>query len=183
MDCRQCSNDLTAYLDGEIPDSVAEQMRRHLEECRPCHAEYQELRNSASFVESHAGEIEPAPEIWNNLRARIAKMPAPTGSFGYFRFLVMNRWAAAAVTLAAMVVLALGLWGYMQHQQSERELESYMNEYNEMRTIMERLHSLQMMEAHGDPSIIEAIGSSQMENPFASIRPVSLDNPFRTEEK
>jgi negative regulator of sigma E activity len=183
MDCRECRDDLTAYLDGEIPDSVAEQMRRHLEECRPCHAEYRDLRDSASFVELHAGEIEPAPEMWNNLRARIAEMPAPTGSFGIFRLLVMNRWAAATVTLAAMVVLAFGLWGYMQHQQSERELESYMNEYIEMRTIMERLHNLQMTEAQGDPAVIESIGSSQMENPFASIRPVSFDNPFRAEGK
>jgi hypothetical protein len=87
------------------------------------------------------------------------------------------------VTLAAMVLLAFGLWGYIQYQQSERELESYMSEYIEMRTIMERLHSLQMMEAQGNPSVIEAIGSSQTENPFANIRPVSFDNPFRTEEK
>jgi negative regulator of sigma E activity len=183
MDCRQCSDDLTAYLDGELPDSVAERMRRHLEECRPCQAEYKNLRDSASLIELHAKQIEPAPEIWNNLRARIEEMPAPTGSFGFFRFLVINRWAAATVTLAAMVLLAFGLWGYIQYQQSERELESYMSEYIEMRTIMERLHSLQMMEAQGNPSVIEAIGSSQTENPFANIRPVSFDTPFRTEEK
>jgi hypothetical protein len=158
-------------------------MQRHLEECRACQAEYQELRDSASFVELHAGPIDSAPEMWNNLRARIAEMPAPTASFGLFRLLVMNRWAAATATLAAMVVLAFGVWGYMQHQQSEREFQSYMNEYIEMRTIMERLHSLQVAEAQGDPAIIEAIGSSQMENPFSSIRPVSFDNPFRGEEK
>jgi len=48
---------------------------------------------------------------------------------GFFSFLVVNRWAAIAATLASTAVLALGLWGYLAHQASQRALESYMNDY------------------------------------------------------
>jgi hypothetical protein len=121
--------------------------------------------------------------MWNNLRARISEMPSPTGPPGFFRFLVLNRWTAAAATVAATVVLALGLWGYLQHQQSERELQSYMSEYIEMRNITERLHSLDRVEAAPgtpEPSVLRAVYD---ENPFAASRSVSFDNPFRSEER
>ncbi|MBZ5500274.1 MAG: zf-HC2 domain-containing protein [Acidobacteriia bacterium] len=183
MDCRQCNDDLTAYIDGELADSTADEMSRHLEKCRPCHDEYQDLRDSAVFVVSHTQELEPVPEIWNNLRSRIAEMPAPADAFGFFRFLVVNRWAAATATLAATLILALGLWGYMQYQQSQNELETYMNDYIQMRTITERLHTLQLMEADNTPPSVETAAPGSVENPFADIRPVSYSNPFRSEER
>ncbi|MGA2261721.1 MAG: zf-HC2 domain-containing protein [Acidobacteriota bacterium] len=183
MDCQQCSDNLTAYIDGELVDPDAEQMRRHLEKCPPCNTEFQDLRDSATFVVLHAQALEPVPEIWNNLRSRIVEMPAPTGSFGFFRLLVVNRWATAAATLAATVVLALGLWGYMRYQQSQSEIESYMNDYVQRRNISEQLHTLQLMEALKKSSDAEATGLGSMENPFAEIRPVSYSNPFRAEQK
>jgi hypothetical protein len=183
MDCRQCNDDLTAYIDGELAESVAEQMRHHLEKCPPCRAEFVDLKDSATFVVAHAQVLEPVPEIWNNLRSRIAEMPAPNGSFGFFRLLVVNRWAAAAATLAATIVLSLGLWGYMQYQQSQSEIEAYMSNYVQRRNISEQLHTLQLIEAEHGQSAVETTGLGTMENPFAQMRPISFNNPFRSEER
>lgn len=180
MECPECCDNLTAYLDGELADSVAGRMSRHLEECKPCRKEFLEMRESSDFIARHARALEPVPEIWNNLRARIAEMPPPGGSFGFFRFLVLNRWKTAAATLTATFVLALGLWGYMQYQQSQRELASYANEYIQMRAIQERMHSLRMSEAAGDPSGVLHV---YPDNPFMTVRSVSLDNPFRSEDR
>ena len=183
MDCRLCSDDLTAYLDGELSSSAAEQIRQHLGKCPRCLDDFQALRGAAAFVESHAREVEPVQEIWNNLRARIAEMPAPDGPSGFFQFLVVNRWAAAAATLTSTVVLALGLWGYMERQASQRAFESYMNDYLLMRTVTERLHAVQIRQAKHMLSEGGVTRSSFSENPFFEGRPVSLANPFVSEER
>jgi anti-sigma factor RsiW len=183
MECRDCSDDLTAYIDGELAGPAAEQVRRHLEKCPPCDDDYRGFKDAAVFMERQARELEPSPEIWNQLRARISEMPAPANSSGYFGFLAVNRWAGAAVTLAATVVLALGLWGYRQYQESQAQIESYVNEYIVTRSVAERIHAVQLRQVRkvhaGSDSAIPKV----LENPFTEIRPVSLTNPFQTEER
>ncbi len=180
MECPECCDNLTAYLDGELADSLVERMKRHLEECEACHAEFRDLRESSDFIVRNARALEPVPEIWNNLRSRIAEMPPPGGSFGFFRFLVLNRWKAAVATIAATVVLAVGLWGYLQYQQSQRELASYMSEYIQKRAIQESMHDLRSNGATGNPS---SVLQGYPDNPFVNVRPVSFDNPFRSEDR
>lgn len=183
MDCRQCNDDMTAYMDGELEGTVAEDMRIHLAKCPPCHEEYRDLRDSTALVVAHVGELEPVPEIWNNLRNRIAQMPPPSSSFGLFRFLVVNRWAAAVTLMAATVVLAVGMWGYLQNQQSRSELEASLNEYVQTRAAAERLHSRQLAEAEKAPLKMDYFGPEDMKNPFAEMRTVSFTNPFRSEDR
>jgi anti-sigma factor RsiW len=183
MDCRQCNDDLTAYLDGELENPFAERMSRHLEICPPCRAECMDLRDSAALVAAHARQLEPAPELWNNLRARVAEMPAPGGSPGLFRFLVVNRWAAALTTLAATAALAVGLWGYLQHKQGDIALETDFNQYVQSRMVTEQLHGIQLMEAQNAPLDGEFLGPVTLENPFAGARQVSFTNPFRSENR
>lgn len=120
MDCQQCSNELTAFIDGELAGPDADRIREHLKKCEPCRDQRDEIVNSATFVAEHTIELEPVPEIWNNLRARIAELPPPTESGGFFRFLAITRWPAMIATMAATIVLALGLWGYYRHAQSQR---------------------------------------------------------------
>ncbi len=178
MDCRQCSDDLSAYIDGELSEGAAAQMQEHLAKCPPCRDQHDDLVNSVTFVTEHTGVLEPVPEIWNNLRARIAEMPPPSESGGLSRFLAMNRWPAMIATLAATLLLALGLWGYLRYEQSQRDLESYMNEYIQMRTAQEELH-LRRISQSQDESGVGMI----MENPFADIRPAVFTNPFRGGDK
>jgi anti-sigma factor (TIGR02949 family) len=183
MDCRQCNDEVTAYIDGELSTSDVEQMNRHLEKCPPCLAEYRDLKSSTTLVVSHAWELEPSPEIWNNLRSRIAEMPAPASPFGFFQFLVINRWAAALSTMAAIAVLFVGTWGYMQYQQSKSDLEASMQEYIQTRSVAERIHGQLLQAAESAPVSLEYVGPTNMENPFAEIRPVSFTNPFKAEDR
>lgn len=176
-----CSDELTAYLDGELSAATAEQLRRHLDMCPPCRDELQALQGAASFVESHAPDVEPDPEIWNNLRARIAAMPTPADRSGFFQFLVVNRWAAMVATLVSVVVLGIGLWSYQAHQASRRALESYMQEYILMRSVTERLYAVEMRQLRLMRSEWGVIPTPPLDNPFVDQRPVSLANPFVSE--
>ncbi len=183
MDCRQCNDDMTAYIDGELDKATAEQMGVHLDRCPPCRDEYRGLKNSAAFVTAHVREIDPTPELWNNLRIRIAEMPPPSSSTGFFHFLVVNRWTAAIATLAATVVLAVGIWSYVQRQNAQSDLEASFREYIETRTVAEQIHSQRLLDAENAPFSEESIGPKSLDNPFADIRPVSLVNPFRSEQR
>jgi hypothetical protein len=183
MNCRQCNDELTAYIDGELSTSDAEEINRHLEKCPPCLDGYRDLKRSTALVMSHARELEPSPEIWNNLRSRIAEMPAPASPFGFFQFLVINRWATALSTLAAIAVLTLGLWGYLQYRLSLSDLDASMQAYMRTRSVAELIHGQQLKAAESAPVSWELAGPINMENPFAEIRPVSFANPFKAEDR
>ncbi len=183
MDCRDCSSELTAYIDGELGVDAAEKMKVHLEKCRPCHDEFLGLRDATAFVETNAPELEPVPEIWNNLRSRIAEMPPPGKASGFFHILTWNGWITVAATVAASAVLAIGLWGYWQHLEAERTLLSYMNDYIEKRAITERFHRLQLTQLRRNGYSFGLLGPGTIENPFSAERPASIENPFRMEER
>ena len=181
MNCRDCSDELTAYIDGELDESAAEKMRAHLQKCRPCHDEFMDLKSSTTFIEANMPELEPIPELWNNLRSRIAEMPAPGKASGITRFLGLNGWITVAATAAASIILAFGFWGYTQHRASERELASYMNKYIEMRAMTERFHRLQLSRLRHNGYSFGLLGPGKLDNPFSVERPASVDNPFRLE--
>jgi anti-sigma factor RsiW len=184
MDCRECKGDLTAYLDGELPGAASERVRQHLNHCPPCRTEYEGLQESVSFVASHAPAIEPMPELWNNLRARISELPAAPRSSGLSAYFLMNRWAAAAATLAATVVLAIGLSAYYQHLDRQRkDLEEYRNAYVQMRTMQERDYIELIRETRADVPPIGIRAHLEAENPFARPPREAPNNPFKVEAR
>jgi hypothetical protein len=175
---------LTAFLDNELTGRDREKIESHLAKCPPCQAECEELKGCMNLVGDNVAELSPSPEMWDTLRVRIAEIPAPLSPPGFFRFLVLNRWATAAATMAATVLLALALWGYMEYRQSQEDFNTYMSEYIQMRNITERLHSMQMQDSNfRNASMVETSEPNAPENPFAEIRPVNMTNPFRAEER
>jgi hypothetical protein len=184
MDCHQCRDDLTAFLDNELVGLERDQFERHLEKCPPCREEFDDLRDTMDMVTGNASMLSPSPKIWDQLHVRIMEMPAPLTPPGIFRFLVLNRRAAAAATMAATVLVAFGLWAYMGFRRSEDNLRSYMSDYVQMRNTTEHLHSLQLREADASKAmILQTSGSAVIENPFMEMHPVSMSNPFQTEER
>jgi hypothetical protein len=183
MDCRQCNDEMTAFMDGELGREDAQQIAQHMSACRSCAAEWAELRASAQIIATHARTLDPAPEMWNKLHARIVQMPAPGNSSGIFRFLVVNRWATALATLAATALLALGLWSYLQYRHSQNELEIALQEYVQSRNVVEHMSRLQLRQAMRIPALRGTLRSSLLTNPFADTRQVSYTNPFMAEER
>jgi hypothetical protein len=181
MNCQSYSEDLTAYLDGELSRSRAEAISAHLRECGPCSQELRELRRAGEFVEAHALSLEPQSHLWNNLRGRIGAVPEqevpPRLILGWFA----QRWLAAAASLAAAVVLALGIWGYLGYRQSERSLQDYMSSYIQRRESERKMPSAEA----GFDGVFHAAAfqGAAPHNPFAATQSVSFDNPFRSGER
>lgn len=172
MDCKQCAENLTAYLDGELSAADSERVQSHLGFCPTCSEELRGLRETVNFVESHNCILEPRIGSWNLVRARIiAEQPvSPSGFWGF------NRWRFAMATLAIVAAFALG---YLQYQQTQRKnLDRYISEYVQEREAQRKTHL----------GLIGADFGSRSENlsgdnPFVSIKATVAGNPFRLEDR
>jgi len=173
MDCTRCAEDLTAYLDGELSDADAGQVRSHLAVCPACAGQLAGLREAAGFVKSHPGELEVRPEMWNLVRARISARPEFPS---LFRFLAPGRWRYAMAAVAVAVVFALG---YIHYQQVQRKsLDQYISRY-----LQERQTRMPSPPAFADFRASLGSGDSRAYNPFADLKDNLTDNPFRSEDR
>ncbi|HTY63216.1 MAG TPA: zf-HC2 domain-containing protein [Acidobacteriota bacterium] len=160
MDCRHCTDHLTAYADGELSPAESAQIRAHLEICVSCAAELSGFRAAAAFVESHHRELELKPESWDAVYARIAhERPASR-----FRFFVPKRIDVLA-TVAIVAVLAFGYLWYQRDQR--RGLDDYISRYLKSREAGFSIESVDFF----------------LLNPFTEAKPASDTNPFRLEDQ
>ena len=82
--------ELGAYLVGALEPDEADRMRRHLEECARCRAEYAELAPVVDLLAEIPAEAlpaagqpaveQPGEELWERLRARAAVGPQAAGN-------------------------------------------------------------------------------------------------------
>jgi hypothetical protein len=170
MDCRQCAENMTAFLDGELRASESAQMRLHLNVCPSCADELRGLKEAAGFVELHRIDLEPRLESWNMVRARLS---APDSS-AWFHFFAPNRWRISTVSL--VIIVALGI-GYLQYERHQRiNLENYITKYIHDREAGSRIQPIQWDAAENSP-----IEIPYADNPFMEIRADSTENPFSSE--
>jgi anti-sigma factor RsiW len=185
MDCEKCVNELTAYLDGELSEPRAREIGLHTQVCRSCSAELQAMKESAAFLDSRVRTVEPRPEMWQNVRARISVLEAPAPSDGLTGFIEMHRWATVAAGLIAAVALAAGAWEFISYEQSQKQLRQYMNAY-----VQER----ESRDAGASPGkfspstgavprspISPVAFSGDDSNPFLKVDSIPDGNPFRAE--
>lgn len=173
MDCGQCSENLTAYLDGELSAVDSDRVRSHLSACKACAGELDELREAAHFIRTHRRDLEVPPEIWDSIRARIAvpaKAPFP------FRIPLPLQWRYAMAAVAAGAAVVFGYLHY--HQVERRSLELYISRYMEERQAHRPSPAVFMdfrAGLHG--------GDLRPYNPFADSAEKATDNPFRLEDR
>jgi predicted anti-sigma-YlaC factor YlaD len=163
MNCKQCTENLTAFLDGELLASESSQVQHHLDSCASCADELRSLKEAADFIESHCRNLQPLPGSWNLVRAHLSATDSPSR----FRLFAAKRLRFA---LASLVILfALGV-GHLYQRSQRRDLENYITQY------------IQDREARS-----QSIAQSQSDlpyagNPFIEKRVDFIANPFSLEE-
>jgi anti-sigma factor RsiW len=172
MDCKECTDQLTAFLDAEVSAREEEQIKSHLNACKSCADEWTSLRDSKEFIESHIHDLEARPEAWNLVRARLPESAAPPATFHLF---ALKRWRIALAT-TALALAASGV-GYLQYQQIQRKaLDKYISRY-----IQEREARSQAKPILANADFDQA--SPYANNPFLEIKASASDNPFRSEDR
>jgi anti-sigma factor RsiW len=180
MNCERVTEEITAYLDGELPKDLALQVEAHLKICPGCAAELRSLRDAKTVIAANVQEIELPPEIWYNVRARIGDRPASLRGAGWLELLFGRRWLVAAT---AAIALTVGIWGYYRYLSTQQELHQYMTQY-----ISERDRQEQAILSRPDPAALdEAYGVAgsieTARNPFSVVNFSPEENPFRSEDR
>jgi hypothetical protein len=170
MDCVQCAENLTAYLDEELSATESEKVRRHLQACTACAHELEGFRKASDYIASHIRAIGPDPGTWRKIQARISTEQPARPQFRFFSL----RWHLAATML---VIFGIFGFGYMQLKQFEkRSLESYMTKYSQ-----ERDARIRVKRAMARPKDNAGFENKYGDNPFVEVNYVPADNPFLLE--
>lgn len=165
MECRTCSESLTALLDKELGPIERAALEKHLEACSECREEYESLAYSMRLLEASGVAAQLAAPRWANIESRIS---GRSGGFFDFRWLFEPSWTAAA----ALLLLALSLPFYFASTSEDADLERMLVAFVAERDRQEALHS----------GIIatEPVGWVS-HNPFMERDEVLQRNPFSAE--
>jgi hypothetical protein len=180
MDCRSCSEELTAYLDGELERARFREVEGHLEGCLPCLEQLESLKQSGKLVVGNLPELEPRPELWRNLAERIGASRAESPA-GLLRVFSGRPWFTAFAGIAAAVVLGIGLWGLWNYRQSEQLLQQYMSSYIQERDLLESTVHAVAPTVSPEFRTADAQHLEYTDNPFVEISDEQFENPFHPE--
>jgi anti-sigma factor RsiW len=185
MECDKCREEMTAFLDGELSPLSDQEMKAHLAACRKCAVELEEMKESFAFVESHMVAAELRPEVWQQVRSRVATIAPPEPAGALQELFQKYRWVTATAALMVTSALAFGFWGYLRYEQSSRELQKYMNTYIEQREAL-RPPEIPVLDASSpqhvktNPVAVPTDFPGDR-NPFVEVDSTLYSNPFRTE--
>ncbi|MBV9959484.1 MAG: zf-HC2 domain-containing protein [Acidobacteria bacterium] len=117
MKCEECSALIEEYVDGELSGREAERLTAHLALCAACAQEVDELVREQELYARYQREVEVAPAMWQQVRARIEEEKeqearSSNTSAGWRGWLAETFGARALLRPAftmALVIIALGL--------------------------------------------------------------------------
>jgi len=75
MNCRNIHRKLSAYMDAELPENPAREVRMHLEECPRCRRAYQMLVALNNHVERSPSPPVPTEDFTRSVMKRIGELP------------------------------------------------------------------------------------------------------------
>jgi len=123
---------LQAYLDGELPDGEAAEVRELIARDREAQALFDELTNTNAALAGHEAEVK-LPETrefyWSKIQREIARLEAPAAlpePRGSWMSWAKRRWlpVSGLAVASCAVVLLMMLSGNTEAQLAEMELNS-----------------------------------------------------------
>jgi len=164
MDCRDCKESMTAFLDGELSPAERKGVEAHIDSCRAC-GELWNQHHLVAALTDRLTPIRPRPELWTRIEAEINAVEGP----GFWEQLVgafRRTWipAAALGTVSVIILAVLLIPGT---DPMEEEFQAFIEGREVLRKHHERLLFYGSFDRH-------RLGR----NPFSI--PVSLEyqNPF-----
>ena len=109
MTCERFEDLLQEHLDKSLSKAEEAELQQHLSECKSCRLD-EMLYGKILTTLSELKDVDaPSLEITENVRKAIDKEPARTGKVVAFPTVRRFRWAWGVVSLAAVVLMALGI--------------------------------------------------------------------------
>jgi hypothetical protein len=110
---RHCAEQLSAYLDDDVPPAERSAIEAHLAGCGECAAVLEGLRGVVAQAEALPGEVPPATDSWPAIAGRIGAGRGSARVAPWRVSLSLPQLAAAAVLLVAAGMG--GMWALQTH--------------------------------------------------------------------
>ncbi|HHW06404.1 MAG TPA: hypothetical protein GXX34_02530 [Clostridia bacterium] len=104
LDCAAVREELSAYIDNELPSAKRQEIEQHLQRCKGCYDEYIELQVTSAIMHS-LRELEPPPGFRDKVAERLRKEE----NRGIWRKVAKKPWYSLGA--AAGILLLIGAWG------------------------------------------------------------------------
>lgn len=112
MACESWQEKLDSYVDGELSQSDAAILAKHLRECAGCAAEALERVQMKRAVAVAGKRYQPSAELREKVRRSLGKSRRREGSW---------IWKIVALPAALVLVLSLAVSLYVEHERSQRQ--------------------------------------------------------------
>ena len=121
MDCTECKNYVSAFVDGELDQKTLDELNQHISHCDDCQAAVQaERRIKNLLIDSYHPEKAPF-----TLRAGVRQELAKKGAkANFFQLLIARPVAALITTLVVIFLLTVVYQIYRSGQISEQWAEN-----------------------------------------------------------
>ena len=122
MDCKECKNYISAYVDSELEKNIGVEIEQHLSDCADCNTLIQtERRTKTLLIESYHAEKAPF-----SLRAGIRQQLAEQRERpGWFQVLVAKPTSLFAIAIFMLVIVSLVYQTYDSGQISDQVADHY----------------------------------------------------------
>ncbi len=169
MECRTCSESLTALMDAELSRDQAKEVEIHLTECAQCHEEYQSLLDSQKWVE-RIKPLQLNPDLWTRIHSEITDVSTQESNWllGLRSFLGV-RWMPIAAGTLGITFLSL-FFVYERNMDMERALQTYLQEREQQ----------EIAEVSVSRNTVSPALQAAYPNPFM-VTFTSQGNPFKVE--
>jgi hypothetical protein len=126
MKCEVCINQLEEYVDGELVQRDAEQVRAHLTTCAGCSRAFEGLSAEQEIYARYDRELEISPSTWNAIEARTTAESRAFDSSRHNRLrnwfaLPSFGWSFAGAMAALMAALMIGVVYLRAHRQTVKQ--------------------------------------------------------------
>lgn len=123
MNCRECEAQLDAYIDDELPEEVASELRHHLRDCTLCRGMQERRLAVREALKLQFPPLEAPDLLRARIRSAIRETAAPAAAPA------PSRWASETgrliATAAVLGIAVLGTWRISsQRAASDRLVES-----------------------------------------------------------
>jgi anti-sigma factor RsiW len=175
MRCEEFLEQLSAFLDGEVPPEQARLLTSHAAECDRCGREMQWWVRSTEVVATGLPRIEPSPQIWAGVLREL--QPSRQSVWGHFLTGPRAAFAVLAASFALVATIAGGVWWLSRGQLNESRFQHELSAYIQQRAVVV---------THGNPfqprPQPQNVRQEDPENPFSPYLRTTVRNPFKETE-
>jgi len=137
------SKQISAFMDGELPDHQMEEIRSHLTVCTVCRKQLEMMQQADRFIKV-IPEIEPSKSFEPTFWKKIATMEEKKSRWSLSSFFHISYKPFAATALAVMLVAGIVLWKNAPHPPEFEEIT--IAENLELFQNFQEIHHLDLLE-------------------------------------